>query len=70
MKTEDFSKFSTLKTERWRQAESVKIKCKGCVLKYEDPKINYGWLDPPLSRFQGKWLLSFDLQIMCTQTVT
>ena len=41
-----FLNFPPVKTEEWRPAESVKIKCENYVLKCEDPKVNYGWLDP------------------------
>ena len=32
-----------VKTEEWRQAENVKIKCEECILQCDDPKINFGW---------------------------
>ena len=37
-----------MKTEEWCPADSVKIKREDCVLKCEDPKVNYGWLDPQI----------------------
>ena len=44
IKTKDFFQFSShVKTEEWRPAEN--IKCEDRILKFEDPKINYGWLD-------------------------
>ena len=33
-------KFLHVKTEEWRPAQIVKIKCGDCIFKYEDPKIN------------------------------
>ena len=39
-------RFLHVKTEEWRPAQSVKIKCEDCILKCEDPKINSCWLDP------------------------
>ena len=38
--------FPHVKTKEWRPAECVNIKCEDCVRKCEDPKVNYGWLDP------------------------
>ena len=48
MKTAGFSKMihtRRMKTDEWKQAVDVKIKCEDCFLKREDPKINSGWLD-------------------------
>ena len=38
--------FSHVKTEEWRPAKNVKIKCEDCILKCEDRKTNFGWSDP------------------------
>ena len=45
MKAEDFSLFPC---EECRPAEKVMTKCEDCILKWEDPKINSGFLDPHL----------------------
>ena len=43
MNTEDLSKFSTRVI--WRPAESLNIKYDECIVKCEDPEINYRRLD-------------------------
>ena len=38
--------FHIMKTEEWRLAEYVKVKCEDFIFKCGDPKLNSGWLDP------------------------
>ena len=57
-----------VKTEEWRSAKNVKIKCEDCILKCEDPKINCGWLDPPFwNRNAGYCKVGYLLKVKTNQ---
>ena len=34
-----------MKTEDRKKGQNMKLKCEDCILKCEDPNVNFGWLD-------------------------